>query len=121
MMDKPPMALPEQAIDRVALYFKALSDPTRLRILNALRENERSVGELTDIAECSQANVSKHLRVLSDAGIVARTPRGTTTVISVADPAIYDLCSLVCDSVARELEKDLALHQALTANRKPAG
>ncbi|GAA5184135.1 metalloregulator ArsR/SmtB family transcription factor [Niveibacterium umoris] len=112
------MALPEQAIDRVALYFKALSDPTRLRILNSLRENERSVGELTDIAQCSQANVSKHLRVLADAGIVARTARGTTTIISVADPGIYDLCALVCDSVARELEKDLALHQALMASRQ---
>jgi len=115
------MALPEQAIDRVALYFRALSDPTRLRILNSLREAERSVGELTEIAQCSQANVSKHLRVLAEAGIIARTPRGTTTVVSVADPAIYDLCSLVCDSVERELEKGFALHLALRANRKPAG
>lgn len=114
------MALPEAAIDRVALYFKALSDPTRLRILNALRERERSVGELTDIAQCSQANVSKHLRVLADTGIVARTARGTTTLISVADPGIYELCTLVCDSVARELEKNLAVHQALTVSRKAA-
>ena len=113
------MALPDQAINRVALYFKALSDPTRLRILNTLRESERSVGELTEIAQCSQANVSKHLRVLSDAGIIARTAKGTTTLISVADPAIYDLCSLVCDSVARDLEKDLALHKAITKARKP--
>lgn len=112
-MDPCPVALPDQAIDRVALYFRALSDPTRLRILNALRESERSVGELTDISRCSQANVSKHLRVLSDAGIVTRTARGTTTLISVADPAIYALCTVVCDSVARDLEKDLALHQAI--------
>lgn len=109
------MALPEQAIERVASYFKALSDPTRLRILNALRETERSVGELTEIANCSQANMSKHLRVLSDAGLVLRTPRGTTTIISVADPAIYDLCNIVCDSVVRDLEKTIALHQALSA------
>lgn len=109
------MALPEQAITRVALYFKALSDPTRLRILNALRESERSVGELTTIAQCSQANVSKHLRVLAEAGIVTRTAQGTTTWVRVADPAIYALCSLVCDSVERELEKDVALHQALAA------
>lgn len=108
------MTLPDQAIERVALYFRALSDPTRLRILNSLREQERSVGELTEIAKCSQANVSKHLRVLVDAGIVSRTARGTTTLIRVADPAIYELCNLVCDSVARDLEKNVAIHEAIT-------
>jgi len=108
------MALPDAAIDCVALYFKALSDPTRLRIINALREAARSVGELTEIAACSQANVSKHLGVLADSGIITRTARGTSTIIAIADPAIYELCALVCDSVVRRLEKDLALHQALT-------
>ncbi len=107
------MVLPDKAIDRVALYFRALSDPMRLRILNSLRESDRSVGELAEIAECSQANVSKHLRVLSDAGIVSRTARGTTILIGIADPTIFDLCALVCDSVARGLEKDFALHKAL--------
>lgn len=116
------MSLPDAAIERVALYFRALSDPTRLRVLNALRESERTVGELTEIAQCSQANISKHLRVLDECGIVKRTARGTSTLVSVADPAIYELCSLVCDSVERELEKDLALHQTLRAQRKtPAG
>lgn len=108
------MTMPDQAVDRVARYFRALSDPTRLRILNALRDAERSVGELTVIAQTSQANVSKHLQVLAEAGIVARTSRGTTTVVTVADPAIYELCTLVCDSVTRDLEKTLALHQAIT-------
>lgn len=111
------MTMPDQAVDRVARYFRALSDPTRLRILNALRDAERSVGELTAIARTSQANVSKHLQVLAEAGIVTRSPRGTTTMVSVADPAIYELCSLVCDSVTRELEKTLALHQAITGTK----
>ena len=67
------MSLPDQAIDRVALYFRALSDPTRLRILNALRVREHTVGELTEIARCSQANISKHLKVLERAGLVSRS------------------------------------------------
>jgi len=111
------MSLPDQAIDRVALYFRALSDPTRLRILNALRVREHTVGELTEIARCSQANISKHLKVLADTGIVTRSAHGTSTIVSVADPAIYDLCELVCGSVARGLEKEVALHQALSAAR----
>jgi DNA-binding transcriptional ArsR family regulator len=112
------MVLPDKAINRVALYFRALSDPTRLRILNSLRSAERSVGELAEIAQCSQANVSKHLRVLSDAGIISRTARGTSIFITIADPAIYDLCELVCDSVARDLEKDFALHKALKSAKR---
>jgi DNA-binding transcriptional ArsR family regulator len=109
------MALPDQAIERVAEYFRALADPTRLRILNALRESEHSVGELTELFQCSQANISKHLRVLADAGIVARTARGTSTLVRVADPSIDQLCALVCDSVARGLEKDVALHGLMRA------
>ena len=112
------MDLPDEAIARVAQYFHALSDPTRLRMLNALRSSERSVGELTEIACCSQANISKHLRVLAESGIVTRSARGTSTIVSIADPAIFELCSLVCDSVARDLEKDVALHRALAAAKR---
>lgn len=115
------MALPEPAIDKVALYFKALSDPTRLRMLNALRERECSVGELTEATGCSQANVSKHLRVLADCGIVRRTARGTTTLVGIKDPAIFDLCALVCDSVARELASDVELHRTLSAPQAGGG
>ena len=108
------MALPDQAVERVALYFRALAEPMRLRIVNALRTQPHSVGELTELFGCSQANISKHLKVLSDAHIVTRTQQGTTTLVSVADPAIFQLCELVCGSVARELAQDVALHAALT-------
>jgi DNA-binding transcriptional ArsR family regulator len=116
-----PMVLPDTAIDRIALYFRALSDPMRLRILNSLRESERSVGELAQITETSQANVSKHLRVLADAGIVSRTAQGNSTLIGIADPTIYGLCTLVCDSIARELEKNFALHKALKNVKRTSG
>jgi DNA-binding transcriptional ArsR family regulator len=115
------MVLPDTAIDRIALYFRALSDPMRLRILNSLRERERSVGELAQIAGCSQANASKHLRVLAEAGIVSRTASGTSILIGIADPIIYDLCTLVCDSISRDLERDFALHKALKNVKRAAG
>jgi DNA-binding transcriptional ArsR family regulator len=112
------MPLPDQAIDRVAAYFHALSDPTRLRILNALRQSDHSVGELTGLFQCSQANISKHLRVLADAGIVNRIAHGTTTLVSVADPTIDELCVLVCDSITRDLEKNLVLHKVLKSSKR---
>lgn len=107
------MPLPDAAIERVALYFRALSEPTRLRMINALRKGPRTVGDLTEQFGCSQANISKHLKVLVDAGILARETHGTSTLVSMADPCIDDLCSLVCDNVARDLEQEVALHKVM--------
>ena len=68
-------ALDDRALGHVAEYFRALSEPLRLKILNALRDKSRSVGELTDLLECSQANVSKHLATLTRYGFVERPRR----------------------------------------------
>ena len=54
----------------MASTFEVLADPTRRRILDLLRDGERSVGELVDRLTLSQPGVSKHLRVLRDAGLV---------------------------------------------------
>jgi DNA-binding transcriptional ArsR family regulator len=55
----------EDALEHVAEYFRVLSVPLRLRILNALREGERSVGDLAERLGRSQANVSRHLAILT--------------------------------------------------------
>lgn len=107
------MPLPDLAIEHVALYFRALSEPMRLRIINRLRSSPCSVGELTECLGCSQANISKHLKVLVDVGIVAREVHGTAARLCVADPSIDTLCALVCESVSRDLERQLAVQQAL--------
>ncbi|MDK2123709.1 ArsR/SmtB family transcription factor [Parachitinimonas caeni] len=96
----------DQALQHIAQYFKALSEPLRLRLLNALREGERKVGELTEICGCSQANVSKHLAILADAGLILREARGTSVFYRVADPATYELCDLVCGHIARRFASD---------------
>jgi DNA-binding transcriptional ArsR family regulator len=54
--------------------FSVLAEPSRRQILDLLRERERSVGELVDATALSQPGVSKHLRVLRDAGLVAVRP-----------------------------------------------
>jgi len=64
--------LPDKALDQIAAYFQALSEPTRLKILNLLREQERSVGELAQLSGYSAANVSRHLSYLAQHGIVQR-------------------------------------------------
>lgn len=93
--------LDPQSLEEVARYFGALSVGVRLRILNALRAGEHTVGELTDLAGTSQANVSKHLAVLAANGLVEKSSRGTSAYYRIADPRIYQLCDLVCGQIGR--------------------
>ena len=102
-------------LDRLARYFRALAEPQRLKILDSLRAEPLNVGELTQRLGCSQANVSKHLALLTEAGLVERDPRGTSVYYRFADPEVYELCDLVCGQVARKLAGDSQLHGILTA------
>jgi len=97
--------LPDEALAQVAAYFQALSEPTRLQILNLLRQQERSVGELAQLCGYSSANISRHLALLSQHGLVARESRGNSAIYSIADESVYALCDLVCGSIARQFER----------------
>ncbi len=96
--------LPPEALEQVAAYFQALSEPTRLQILNLLRDGEFNVGEIAQRCGFTAANVSRHLSLLTQHGIVARESRGTSVYYRIADPQIYELCDLVCGSLARRFE-----------------
>ena len=97
--------LPDEALAQVAAYFQALSEPTRLQILNLLRQGERSVGELAQLCGYSSANISRHLALLTQHGLVARESRGNSAIYSIADPSVYALCDLVCGNIARQFER----------------
>ena len=97
--------LPPEALEEVAAYFQTLSEPTRLQILNYLREGERNVGELAELCGYSAANVSRHLTMLTARGMVARESRGTSVYYRIADDQIYALCDLVCGNIARQFEQ----------------
>lgn len=95
---KAKMAAPtSQQLNRLAALFSILADATRLRILHSLRDGPRSVGEIHRTCRLKQANTSKHLRVLREAGTVKVTREGTTAFYEIADPLIFDLCDLVCN------------------------
>ena len=97
--------LPPEAMLEVAAYFQALSEPTRLKILNLLRTGERNVGELAQLCGFTAANISRHLTLLTKHGLVARESRGTSVYYRIADESIYALCDLVCGNIARQLER----------------
>ncbi len=96
-------ALDDQALDHVADYFRALAEPLRLKLLNALRGGPLNVSELTAIVGSSQANVSTHLGVLAKAGLVSRQSRGTSVFYEIGDERTYQLCDLVCGQITDRL------------------
>jgi DNA-binding transcriptional ArsR family regulator len=104
--------LPPEALRQVAGYFQALSEPTRLQILNLLRGGERNVGDLAQLCGYTSANMSRHLAFLTQQGLVQRESRGTSVYYRIADESIYALCDLVCDCIARQLERSNSEHQA---------
>ena len=97
--------LTNEALTQVASYFQALAEPTRLQILNLLREKERNVGELAELCGYTSANVSRHLTLLTQRGLVTRESRGNSAYYSIADASVYALCDLVCGNIARQFER----------------
>jgi ArsR family transcriptional regulator len=95
-------------LQKVSERFKALSEPMRLRLLYALMDGEKTVSELVRETGGLQANVSKHLSVLLDAGMLARRKQGTSTYYRIADESVFELCDLVCGSIYDRLAAELA-------------
>lgn len=88
-----------EALQLVAARFKVLSDPMRLRILQLLQDGESSVTTITESVESTQPNVSKHLKIMQEAGLVARRQEGNIVYYSISDPTVFDLCEVVCTSL----------------------
>ena len=100
--------MPPEALEEVAGYFQVLAEPTRLRILNILRDGERNVGDLAQMCGYTAANVSRHLSLMTKNGLVNREGRGTSVYYRFADESVYALCDLVCDNIARQIARSEA-------------
>lgn len=109
--------LPPEAMVQVAAYFQALAEPTRLQLLDSLRGGERNVGDLAQRCGCTSANVSRHLSVLMQQGLVTREARGTAVYYRIADESVYALCDLVCGSIAQRLDRSAGQRRAFTRAR----
>ena len=101
----PSKHLPDAALMRIAERFRALSEPVRLRLLNCLMDGEKTVTQLVEAARTGQANVSKHLAVLRQAGMVATRREGLNTLCSISDPAVHQLCEIMCSRLKAEHEE----------------
>lgn len=95
-------ALSPGQMELVAERFRALGEPSRLQILHALRGGERTVSRLMDETGIGQANLSKHLQLLHRLRFVDRRKEGLNTWYRLADPSVFQLCSLVCGRIGQE-------------------
>jgi DNA-binding transcriptional ArsR family regulator len=107
------------ALTQIADYFKALSELSRLQVLCALKSGSKNVSEVMNMTGLGQANVSKHLKILTQAGMVKRQPQGVSVYYEIADPLIFDLCELVCQGLEARLEEQSQQLQHLGMLRQP--
>ena len=110
--------LDDKALEHVARYFGALAVPMRLKILIALHDGELNVGGITSAIGCTQANVSKHLALLTERGLLQRSTRGTSVYYRIADEAIYELCDLVCGSIDKRFSSDNTIGRMFAATAR---
>jgi DNA-binding transcriptional ArsR family regulator len=101
---KLPRAMTPEALEMVAARFRAMGEPLRLRILQQLEAGERSVSTLAQRVASTQPNVSKHLKVLQEAGLVQRRQQGTSAYYSIADEMVFELCDMICTRLRDRLE-----------------
>lgn len=107
-----PRPLPEALVELIAQRFRVIGEPMRIRLLDALRDGPMTINELTEALGASQQNVSKHVGVLAQAGIVAREKDGTRVRCHIADDSIFALCELVCGGLREQVAE---LDQLLSA------
>ena len=98
-----PHPLSEDLADAIARRFRAMAEPLRIRLLDRLRDGEATVNDLAEQVGASQQNVSKHLTVLADAGILGRRKEGTRVYYRIVDDAVLGLCEQVCGSLQTQL------------------
>ena len=98
-----PHPLPDDLVELIARRFRVIGEPMRIRLLDRLRGGEASVNELAEALGASQQNVSKHLAVLAEIGIVGRRKAGNHVHYRIVDDGVFALCEDVCGSVQQQI------------------
>ncbi len=93
------------AISLMADFFKVLAEESRIQILCALKSGQKNVTEIIELTGLGQANVSKHLKILNQAGIVSREQQGINVYYKISNPFLFELCDLVCSSIAWQVDQ----------------
>lgn len=93
------------ALGMVAEFFKVLSEASRLQIVCSLRSGPKNVTEIIEATGLGQANVSKHLKLLAQSGVVSRRQEGVCVYYQIANPFVFQMCELVCNALSLQLQE----------------
>lgn len=96
--------LTPERITLVAERFRALAEPARLHIMEALRDGEQTVGDLAAATGLGTANVSKHLQLLHSAGFISRRKEGLFVYYGLEDEDVFRLCDIMCGRLKAETD-----------------
>ena len=94
----------DEVFDAVARYFGLLSERTRLKILHTICNDERSVSAIVAATGATQTNVSRHLALMHQAGVVSRRRDGNAVLYKVTDAEFVEICRAVCIRIAGRIE-----------------
>ena len=109
----------DHAFDAVAAYFSVLSEPTRLRIMHAICEEEKTVSQIVEELGATQTNISRHLNLMHRSGVLARRKEGNQVHYRAADPAMVEICRSVCNRIAAQLDEKKPLRGDLLRRLMP--
>lgn len=110
--------LSPSALGLMAEFFKVLSEVSRLQIVCTLKSGPKNVTEIIEATGLGQANVSKHLKMLTQAGVVSRDQQGVCVYYAIANPFLFELCDLVCDALSIQMEQQSQHVQELATLRQ---
>ncbi len=97
----------------VARYFSLLSEPTRLRIMHTICQEERSVSAIVAATGFTQTNVSRHLALMHSVGVVSRRREGNGVYYGITDPEFVEICRTVCVRIASQIDEQKPLKKDL--------
>ena len=98
-----PHPLPDPLVELIAQRLRVIGEPMRIRLLDTLRDGPRTINELADAVGGTQQNVSKHVAVLAQAGIIGRKKVGNHVRCHIVDQTVFELCELVCGGLRRQV------------------
>lgn len=93
------------ALNLVSEFFKVLSESSRLQIVCCLRSGAKNVSQVVETTGLNQANVSKHLKILTQAGLVSRKQQGVCAFYEISNGLVFDLCERVCDALSVQIQQ----------------
>ena len=103
----------DDVFEAVATYFSVMSEPTRLKIIHAICQEERSVNQIVEELGATQTNVSRHLGLMYRSGVISRRKEGNQVFYRIADPAMVEICRTVCIQIAGQIDEQQPMRKGL--------